>query len=113
VDQSDNATVMEGMSATLFCKFESDLGFHVNWVRPSKKALLNQMAGFDPNDPASFEIITGPDSYDPVIGEAFLIKQTKLSDSGRTLDHNIGFQEEKKNKKKIFAPKTGDTAKYV
>ena len=82
IDQSDNQTVMEGMTATFFCKFESDLGVLVSWIRPSKQAIEQETTVFDPKDPMSYEILKDPESGEQVSGEYFTIKNAKLSDSG-------------------------------
>jgi hypothetical protein len=80
--QSDNVTVMEGMNATLFCDFKSDLGVHVSWVRPSKKAIESKMTAFDPKDPDSYELVLDPKTGQQVAGSSLTIEETKLSDSG-------------------------------
>ena len=82
VDQSDNATVMEGMRATFTCQFESDLAVLINWLRPSKKALEDKMETFDPKDPKSFDYIRNPITGQPEMGKTLVIEDTKLSDSG-------------------------------
>ena len=82
VDQSDNATVMEGMPATFSCSFQSDLAVLVHWVRPSRKAIENNMEGFDPKDPTSFEAVIDPATGMSATGETLTITDTKTSDSG-------------------------------
>ena len=37
VDQSDNLTLIEGMTANFDCNFQSDLSMVVNWLRPAEK----------------------------------------------------------------------------
>ena len=70
------------MKATFFCKFESDLAVYIHWIRPSKKALDNNMALFNPKDPESYEIVRDPATDQPMIGETLYIEETKMGDSG-------------------------------
>ena len=73
---------MEGMKATFFCNFQSDLAVYVHWLRPSKKALENNMALFNPKDSESYEIVRDPETDQPIAGENLTIEETKMGDSG-------------------------------
>jgi hypothetical protein len=74
IDQSDNLTVVEGMDATFFCKFQSDLAIFTKWLRTTRK-------DFDPKDPKSFKFLEDKNQQ-PFVGERLTIEKVQLNDSG-------------------------------
>ena len=75
IDQSDNVTVLEGMSAAFFCKFESDLAVFVNWLKADGK-------NFDPTNSKSFRFVRNESNHEPAVGEVLTIHRVGLRDAG-------------------------------
>ena len=81
VEQSPNATVMEGMAAQLRCRFRSDLATTVMWLRP-RQGMTGLEEHFDREDSNSFRFLPDPSSGKPVTGETLTLPRTSVSDSG-------------------------------
>ena len=82
VEQSPNATVMEGMAARLRCRFRSDLATTVMWLRP-REGMTGLEEHFDREDSGSFRFLPDPArGGKPVTGETLTLPRTNVSDSG-------------------------------
>ena len=81
IGQSDNVTVMAGMQANLYCKFETDLSYIIHWLRPNPQFRGEDTTGFDSKNKDHFELLTDADGR-RVIGEHLVIRNASKSDEG-------------------------------
>ena len=82
VKQSNNLTLLTGMTANFDCKFQADLALLVHWLRPTE-AIRNSMneTEMDGSNPDHFETIEDRPGHS-YTGENFTIENVQPEDAG-------------------------------
>ena len=82
IGQSDDVTVMAGMQANLYCKFETNMSYIIHWLRPNLKFRgEDRKLKFNSKSAAHFELLRDSEGRG-VIGEHLIIQNASKSDEG-------------------------------
>ena len=82
--KSDDLTIMAGMKANLYCKFQTDLSYVVHWLRPNRSIRIqggNKLQEFDKKDPSNYEKVVD-EKGKPKIGQHLTIPNVTMDDAG-------------------------------
>ena len=82
VEQSRNLTLLTGMTARFYCKFEADMAMLIHWLRPEESLRNSENeTELDGSNPEHFETIldANGNSY---MGENFTIENVQAEDAG-------------------------------